>query len=402
MWPFCAREFKSRNLTGVRPALRYAIAPILVVLTLLTEPMYGGAAIPISEEDLSRAWHARTDRINTVRMSWSETRWIRRGSIDIGQFAGAAMNNVSAEQSPSTDVTLSYACRLDIDGDKFRFEYDGPEWDVNSRAFVNCRHVGVWDGKTGKCFQGTERLPTGSVGDYCEDLMRPHLVPMRIAFRMMNPLWYNLDFNQYDFSDRSESFEGSECLILQTPNSHVQQKLAQGRHAWRMRYLIDPARDNSVLAVSRSKDGMARAAEDYRISYRRDASGIWYPSHWTITLDSHDPPNTIVEGNVTECVLNKESRPALYEYEFPSGAMVRDDRTKELYIARGGGTKRLVTEAERLRNTSYEELLATESGEAVTRRSGRRGSQGWIAIGAVALACVGFVVFYLKRRARFE
>jgi hypothetical protein len=86
-----------------------------------------------------------------------------------------------------------------------------------------------------------------------------------------------------------------------------------------------------------------------------------------------------------------------FQFEFPPGTRVTDRNTGEYYIVREGAQKRLITMEEVRGRATYEEMVATESGKALSAR--QRRFPFWPVYVSIGMA--GFLVAILVYR-RFK
>ena len=83
----------------------------------------------------------------------------------------------------------------------------------------------------------------------------------------------------------------------------------------------------------------------------------------------------VAEAKVTKYAFNVEIPPELFDLPFPPGTYVQDSKQNKVWVALPGGRKRVLTEAERKANLSYDELLKTELGTADVPAADKNGQK---------------------------
>lgn len=113
-------------------------------------------------------------------------------------------------------------------------------------------------------------------------------------------------------------------------------------------------------------------------SYKEEGSS-WIPIRWTVNnLDNNGSIMSSSSDEVKEYKINPAIRTSDFDLAFPVGTLVSDQRpqpgigrTGTLdYIVKVDGTKRIVTWNES--DATYEELLATGSGQATAGRAANK------------------------------
>lgn len=86
------------------------------------------------------------------------------------------------------------------------------------------------------------------------------------------------------------------------------------------------------------------------------------PDSWT-GYDTYTSSGTIqcrVSGEVTKLEINPDLPPSEFDYKFLPGAVITDERNREVYVARADSSLRLVTREERRKGIPYEVLMTTD------------------------------------------
>lgn len=345
----------------------------------------------VTMDDLVRAWTARHQQVRSGRFAWTETKWVRKGSLSA---YGVGLGGGEQQVVPAADTSFDYHNELVFDGERMRYERDGPTWHSDGNEFRDSRHLGVWDGGMGNVLRRERRFAHGEIYDFAWDLTQPPLFAFRLAFRMLHPQWYSLKPEEYTIVDRRDVIDGRPCIIMETSPRILREKSDRGNRPWKSTYWISPEQDFCVVRYTRGMHTLARPAEEMNVSYKEDPHHGWRPAAWKRIDGSGDTPVEIVDARVTDYALNIPVDAEHFVFEFPEDAWVRDMRSNESYIARAGGERRLVTEAELLRGAKYEDLLETQSGQGATARLEAEGRRGkwvmWIAGAVLALAIGGY------------
>ncbi len=321
----------------------------------------------VTMQDLAREWKSKHDQVRSGRFSWVESRWL--GPARQASFSRFSKPGPNGGPGVNEDAPLlRYDNTLIFDGERMRFERVGEEWHPRKSALLTRHHIGVWDGSVGTVLRLDEDFAHAEIYALGWDLTQRPLFPFRVAFRMLHPQWYSLQLDEFVFRREHETFEGHQCLVIESSPEDMQRRTAQRMPPWRYSYWISPVQDFSVVRFQRSQDSLPRPSEEISVSYRRDAQHGWYPARWRIVDGSSDPPKEIIDAEVTEYAINQPVDSAAFALELPDGTWTRDlspDITStESFIARADGERRPVTRAELERGATYEELLATESGAA--------------------------------------
>jgi hypothetical protein len=177
-----------------------------------------------------------------------------------------------------------------------------------------------------------------------------NLTTMMMVFRPFHALTYEFaDFGKrFRVVNGTHLVEGRECILLQGEAQTPSRTLTS--------LSVDPERAFALMRVTwQDKDGK----EFGRIAFHeyRNNHADWVPARWTTTFGS-----TKSASVVADCQVNPRIVPEDLELEFPPGTLVDVRDTRETYIAKDGGKRRLITREELLSGSTYEDFLETESG----------------------------------------
>jgi hypothetical protein len=159
-----------------------------------------------------------------------------------------------------------------------------------------------------------------------------------------------------------------------------------------VQWWVDPQRDWCVRRHAILRDGRPLLQLD--IALEPDAQAGWRPATWrSVDLaPSTQEVHEACEATVTAFEINPRIPIDEFQFEFPPGTRVRAPGDTH-YIVRDDGSDRPILEEERQRGASYDELVASDVGEAGLERV--RGDDSpivWIAVGlagALALFAAG-------------
>jgi hypothetical protein len=165
--------------------------------------------------------------------------------------------------------------------------------------------------------------------------------------------------------------QGRDCLILQKRTRPITER------CW-----VDSERDCTVVRY----EYITSYRFQVDISYKNVPDHGWTPAGWKTV--EYLPKGTLQESSrsdVTGYTINKPLPENWFNFDFPVGTEVTDHKGKIEYIAREGGGKRLITEEERKRGATYEQMLATDSGEAGLPPGSQRFWWFFLALGFIVI-----------------
>ncbi len=352
---------------------------------------YGASFVPASPtvQDIVDAWRVRQARVRTMRLEWSDSRttaaYTQLGNSEEGEML-----------FPPADVIHEVCVAMSIDGGMLRYSVRGPRWSPDQGEFLPKRYLNVFDGEVSKTFFGyaAEKedrfFPRGFVNNKEErvfDSGNPHLVAVVLTYRPLHPDLGKFDPAGYRISLKRGVTAGRDCLILQPSGSAVRSES----------YWIDPQRDYVVLRVVRAVK--KRPVMQFDVSYTEDALHRWVPSEWEYVALDYGSGRMLCQSvaKVIKYEINCNIPRSEFRFEFPPGTRVTNRNTGEYYIVRQGGRKRMITMEEVRGEATYEEMVTTESGQALAQRS--RGHFWWpYSLGGIAALVLAVAVYTWCRR----
>jgi hypothetical protein len=265
---------------------------------------------------------------------------------------------------PPQDVTYDVPVSLKLDGKRMCFAYRDREWDGNKE--VDRDYVCTYDGRTSLMHfrSGATPYPTATIFKVKQnnDASFIYLRPAMVALRPLDPEMGGAAVQDLRLSGRQGKVGGESCWIVENVRD-----LANTRNP-RESWWVSTTPEHVVrrITIDRGDAPMFRAD----VSYEKDGQGQYRPSQWSISLYSFagGPPETL-SASVRRFEINERIPIEEFQVELPVGTLVYDRGTKERYLVKPGGKKRLIQPHER--GATYEQLQQSESGEAF----GERGSK---------------------------
>ncbi len=333
---------------------------------------------PPTLEKIIATWKQRQDNTRTFDFQWDEVRTYTKGSMPV--MEGSA--------GPPEDVTQNNRLSLQVDGDMMRVWRNAPRW---NGKFVPRDSMSVFDGKDAKVFydqadpavQGMATYRVGFIGihQYNEDVVDYDLWPILLTYRAIHRDMGRFKQDEWDMTEERGVADGRDCLILRKKGAPIVER------CW-----VDFERDCTVVRY----EFITNYRFQVDVSYK-DVPGLGpVPASWQTV--EYPPSGVLQQSNkaeVTGYTINKPLPDDWFHFEFPVGTDVVDHKNKTEYIVRKDGGKRLITEVERLRGATYEQLVATESGQAGLPPSSRK---FWWILVALVFATAVLLAVAVRRR----
>jgi hypothetical protein len=170
---------------------------------------------------------------------------------------------------------------------------------------------------------------------------------------------------------------------------------ASSTGAHRSTLWIDPALDYSVVRCTMSHGANLYFKLD--IEYQKDEQHGYVPRAWNgVFLKASGGIKEAFRASVSDYVLNDSEAVGDIVLTLPPNTYVIDQTTKERYLTRKDGTKRIITAEED--GATYQQLINSESGQALT--SSQWATQWkWLLMGAI-VSCAGLILAILMIRRR--
>jgi hypothetical protein len=381
------------------------LGALLAATTVATIHANGGDALAqqshgVTMNQIVAAWRARQDRVKSARFEMQQQYTTGKGTepgkwMMVPQYQGS--NADPNRVLPPEDVTHDLRRVVIFAGDKMRHERTGAQWWAATEDFVPMQYVGIFDGSDSIAYYGTPSNTNDvrSLGflhpdkAYHPDRGSVHVLPILMHYRALTPRLSSFDAAKWIVQEQSQIVEGRECIVLKRVN---------GVRTYR--YWVDAQRNFALMRYSKEFHTFTILQLD--IAYATDPESGSVPQRWQFVKRDTDG-RLIASGHstVTNYALNCDVPEGTFEFEFPAGTEVTESGKRDPYIVMPKGRKRAITAAERDRAATYEELLATPSGQARLVQP-RRGTWVWNLLWAVPVIGISAAVAFFIYRHRWR
>jgi len=341
---------------------------------------------------IAKNWAIQQEEVRSIKFSWKSAVTIPKGTVRTSEESKREARNAK-DFFPEKDTTLEETNTLMVDKNNWRYETDGYGIDSSRREFISQHSVTTSKDGIGKCYipKGIYAYPLGNIvnmkgTDYPQD------ISVRPLFQVFRSLRTGLfKSKEYTVLQDRGVVDGHSCLLLQTI-AGISPKCC----LW-----VDSERDYLVRRYTLSNE-KGKVFLETTLSYSLTMKKRWLPSSWKVVNvnEQSDLAQSII-STVTDSAINTPFDEHDFDITFPPGTKVRDLRGettgKELtqYIAREGGEKRMITPQER--RAPYEELLNTESGQAIPTRRQWPFASSWFWLTSIGVF-VGCLLLNVLRR----
>jgi hypothetical protein len=320
-----------------------------------------GAVADPTIEDIHAAWRAREAKLRSLRVAWKGKVLTPRGTR-VGPFGGAG------QVAPPEDTTHDRSGEVMLDGGKLRYWWSGWQW-LEQRVpqgFYPQTYVSASDGKTSlsiyfRSVDSRSQLirPVGFIHEGPEnaDASNYHIGPILFFARPLDPEFGLLGRAPDDKNGPPllsfKDLDGVRCAVITQPAGR------RVKEIW-----VDPA--SSYVIRRYVVYYLGKLSYQIDLKYAAHSQLGWTPQSWQIHhwLPAQERLDLFESAAVASVEINPQIDLAEFRPAFPAGAVVRDARNDIEFLVRDDGTKREITDEERRRNATYQEILQTESGEA--------------------------------------
>ncbi len=161
-----------------------------------------------------------------------------------------------------------------------------------------------------------------------------------------------LDYDNLSVIREQHVHNELDCLLLKEKSTDRPR---------RREIVVCPTMDFSVLKVT-SFFANGELSSIFTISYEQDGE-TWIPTKWECLVYEHEELSTGIVSTINQRELNHKISEESFQISFPAGTIVNNQNDGTRYLQRESD-KRWITESEIKAGASYEEIMATESGEA--------------------------------------
>ena len=291
----------SEVITGVVVVVGAAFAHVAAQVQVeRTKP-----AIPpsVSLRDVFDAWRKRADRVRSARFDWEEKSMNIPVAPPIGPLPNAA---------PAEAITVDHNAVLILDGDKVRYEVNGPSWSGIQNKIVDQEYRLVLHGGTEKSLFDARRGGADPVGFVKHSIDRTqsqtfHNLPLFLHFRPFQVQSLKISIDLWRRVNSPSQLNGRPCIVIE---SSMSKKYVH-------KLYIDPERDCAVVPIE-SLDGN-RIVFQEDIDYEKNRDSEWVPSKWRGSLNGSRTGRVVEACNAT-MVRHRLNLPILaeeFELTFP-------------------------------------------------------------------------------------
>jgi uncharacterized protein (TIGR03067 family) len=319
-----------------------------------------GQGQPTDKSSIIAALKRRQAYFQSGDVTWSEKRTKTQYAIQ--------GKNGELESRIHNDEILIDRIRFVFDGEKkmyydtatsnFGVEGPGQPWE---------RYISAFNGRENRIFSPAGNPKIGhahgdiySAQEQYTELRNISFRVIMLACRPLHPELCDLDSAAYTLLPGDTMVEGHRCVELrETPETEF-----PGH--WNT-FWLDLDRDYVIVKYEsryrhfRGK-GWGGAGTTVTVTYQNDAVHGWVPSGWKTMWHNSETGAiyNVEEAKVIKDSFNIAITSELFDLPFPPGTFVQDNLRREVWVALPGGRKRVLTEAERKANLSYDELLESE------------------------------------------
>lgn len=333
---------------------------------------------------LKGAWLARQTRIHSGKFTC-----VREAVYTKGSLTGPAAS-AKGITNPREDLRVEdESSVIAFDGNKVRYECNKKtNWARPDQALSPITTISTFNGEDGRFFMpsNSRGRPEGGIKKAHNDAQLVTVYPAIMPFRTTTSAYW--PFATGEIVERLKSVvDGKVCHVVSfTTKSPNMELLAY----------VDPEIDYSISRVTMLLKGSVRTNID--IHYKLDSVHGWIPSKWEIVQNVHEGTR-MYNVKVKDYQLNCSFPKNYFDFEFPPGTVVEDDRCSppRMYLVRNDGGERTISGNERL--ASYEEIVASDSGKAVGPQKKAFSYRTLVmGLGGVALLLYGLRIWIHRRR----
>ncbi|WP_339910974.1 hypothetical protein [Symmachiella dynata] len=360
------------TVAGMTAAILLTAVSIQPVVAEQVDAPASGA---LTHEKILKVWEEREQRVKSARFEWTEIRLITDDLLMPG------------ESRVEPDVPqYSVKSSLSLKENQIRHTFRKEIWQVDAPRGENS-FVSVSNGETAKVY-----LPPGYVTEYprghasqqvgSDEVNSTYLKPFLWCYRPSMSSVLVAPLEKFDITQERAAYQDRDCVVLRyqpTPTTKFE--------LW-----LDPSRDFVIVRQQFIRDGLV--ANQLDVEYLPvDETRVWLPQEWRFAmLDKKGKSLLSMNGTLTRAEINPTLPDADFEFEFPPGTWVHEDKAHE-HIVMADGKQRAVALGER--GLPYESLL---SGTGRVSKSRWKRVLVQINLSVVVFVCVGLVLRWNQMR----
>lgn len=336
-------------------------------LSLVAAPEWSVAQ---TVDDVYRAWEARQQRAENLRVTWTAERLEAKGS--------APPHPLAKGGAPPRDMVLKMRHEFTVSGEKYRYVLDGPRWISDKQRYFDLHDVHTCDREEERGYSpdsGAYDGPSGSIGPATSDpkrdmVMMDPFIPY--TFRGVNLRFCKFDLREAKVIDRAARLGDQTCVVL---CRELEQPIVET--CW-----VVPAHDYLIARFELHVSGKLKRL--IAASHRRDPALGWIPAGWKLTDYGGEKVMTSDTCEVTSCSFSPAIAPDEFRVRFPAGTRVQTPT----------GTHTLQEgEPEPILNVTEEEARDLAMGRTPPSWAARYRFWRWATIAGTVAGALGVIVF---------
>jgi hypothetical protein len=351
---------------------------------------------PITIDSIFAGLSKRQASVETGRFELAFDITTPKGTLFVMHGTKMRTTKKATDPFPPVTVTNRLTERVTFSRGSMRYEYEGPRWTPELYDFVQQSYVSVFNDTESKSYFGNaygehrlgfihkpEQGRIDAKNDYLEPVMR--------HFRPLHASMGRLSASNCSIRRQRGEIDNRQCVIME------QKSAAMTESFW-----LDIDRDFIILRIQR-QIGSGIGLVQLDISYALDKIHGWVPSGWRGFWKSsgeNGKTMTLQESfvaKVSHYEIGIPLDPEEFEFSFPTGTFVEDQRSGQAYILREGNEKRWIAQDERRHEVSYADLVNSESSR-VGVPAGIKGLAIPIVFGLTILVFLVVALRYIARR----
>ncbi len=274
----------------------------------------------LTPAQIAQAWAEREKKVKSCRVVWSEKATYPKGSPYVAPLA-------DPKDVPTTDLTISATCKLIIEANKSRYEYQGQRWSPKTKKLEPAADIATFDGTR----SARTTLQSPLIGNQQVIIQKETASPQG-RLPLFLPIWLTIrpsvaqkriPIEQFGATGRKEKI-----------NNRLRSEFTRNVPGGREQVFIDPEGDYQVTRYVDYYTG-DKPHIKLEISYRPDPILGWVPAAWDFVLCNNSGAIELsTRCTMTEFTVNLDIPESEFEPVLPIGARVVDVTSgKEIHSA---------------------------------------------------------------------
>jgi len=273
---------------------------------------------------LRSEWRTRTEKFNSVKFKWKESRKYYAGSFEL---PGSA----SATEDENNDAKRGWPKKIEFP----RMLMLRGKWmkhvsrtvGLGPANLAQTDYASGYDGKSSRILLTNGEEMTGSIRDEDRNMDAP-ADSLRPLMYFVRPF------------DKEVGMVDPASLKIVSRNENDGHLVVQANA--KRRFVVDPDRGFLIVRWEQGNPALGGNLKQGRIEYQNDDRLGWIPARWHLDCFAPDDPNKLLRqhaGVVTDVEAGTEYGQSQFRVEFPAGAQIYDHHTSEVYIILEDGSK---------------------------------------------------------------